>query len=776
MIERIDVGQMATRSRDVLPPDSIFREECIMELLDRLRRHVFVLICLIGLVYVGITFANIVEIFGDGVADSMKLGLIVILCVVGFLSGREYFRFTHTTPVFLTAMCFLILLHITELTEEFEAFKSVPLFGQTTLVKRAFETILMIGSICFFIGGNYLSVSAINKAKRELELNVHSLRERERRYRTLFEGANDAIFIMEGDRFVDCNSRTLTMYGCNREQVIGKTPGDFSPSTQPDGMDSTTKSRKKIEATTAGEPQRFEWKHQRLDGSSFDAEVSLNLVDWPTGIHIQAIVRDITERKRVEEKIVESEEKYRQLTERINEWVWEVNKHGVYTYASPKVETLLGYQPSEMIGKTPFDFMPPGEVDQVRQKFTQYFRQKQAFDGLENTNITKDGQRVTLETSGSPKFDENGELVGYLGIDRDITERKLAEQVRQQSEKRLQQLIDAAPYGAHEYELHVDGRLFFIGYNKAANRILRTDCEQFIGRTIEEAFPPLAHTTIPKAYCRVAATGEPYEDEQVNYDHNQISGAFEISAFQTAPNRMAVLFRDITERRRAEEKVTHYQNQLRALVSQLTLSEERERKSLAVELHDGVCQSLAMAKLRVDEQLSNHSAEMVWTLLEDLQTSLIDIIEEARSLTNNLGTPMLQEFGLSAALEKWLDTEITIKHQLKTRVIDKGIPKKLNEDTKSLLFRAVRELALNAVKHAQAQTLTVSLETKSEELLVAIIDDGRGFKQTEVAEQDFSQGGYGLFSIRERVSYIGGSMTIESVLDRGTRILLCVPL
>jgi PAS domain S-box-containing protein len=620
-----------------------------MESPDRPRKLIFFLICLIGLIYVGATIADIVQVFSDRVADSIKLGLIVILCGVGFLSGREYFHFTHTTPVFLTAMCFLVLFHLTELTEEFTAFQLVPFFGQTTLAKRAFETVLMIGSICLFLGGNYLSVSAISKARKQLELNVHDLRERENRYRTLFEGANDAIFIMEGDQFVDCNSRTLTMYGCNRDQIIGKTPSCFSASTQPDGMNSTTKAREKIEAAMAGTAQRFEWKHQRLDGTPFDAEVSLNSVEWSTGLYIQAIVRDITERKQ-------------------------------------------------------------------------------------------------------------------------------AEQGRLQSVNRLRQLIDSAPYGSFEYELQPNDSLIFIGYNRAADRILNTDCKQFVGKTIEKAFPPLEHTAIPTAYRKVAVTGEPYEDEQVNYDDGQISGAFEISAFQTAPRRMAVLFRDITERRRAEEKVTQYQNQLRALVSQLTLSEERERKSLAVELHDGICQMLAMAKLTVDGQLVNHSADEIWSVLENLQGTLITIIDEARSVTNNLGTPMLQEFGLSAALEKWLDTEITIKHQLKTRVIDKGIPKKLNEDTKTLLFRAVRELAINAVKHAQARALTVSLETKSDQLLLEIVDDGRGFKQTVVAEQDFSQGGYGLFSIRERVNYIGGSMTIESVVERGTRILLCVPM
>ncbi|HEY3415354.1 MAG TPA: PAS domain S-box protein, partial [Armatimonadota bacterium] len=131
-------------------------------------------------------------------------------------------------------------------------------------------------------------------------------------------------------------------------------------------------------------------------------------------------------------------------------------------------------------------------------------------------------------------------------------QRHAEEQVRQ-SERRLHALIEAAPYGAHEYELHPDERLVFVGYNPAANRILGVDHARFLGQTIEEAFPPLTDTPIPEAYRRVARTGERYEDEQVTYAHGEIAGVYEISAFQTAPNRMAVFFRDITERRRAEQ-------------------------------------------------------------------------------------------------------------------------------------------------------------------------------------------------------------------------------
>ncbi len=138
--------------------------------------------------------------------------------------------------------------------------------------------------------------------------------------------------------------------------------------------------------------------------------------------------RDITEREQGAEALRRSEQKFRDLTEVTTDWVWEVDEHGVYTYVSPKIKELLGYEVGEVLGKTPLEFMAEEDAENSLNAFSEEIINKEPFSGLENVNRHKDGHLVVLETSGIPIFDEKGQLRGYRGIDRDITKRRQMEE------------------------------------------------------------------------------------------------------------------------------------------------------------------------------------------------------------------------------------------------------------------------------------------------------------------------------------------------------------
>jgi PAS domain S-box-containing protein len=156
---------------------------------------------------------------------------------------------------------------------------------------------------------------------------------------------------------------------------------------------------------------------------------------------VLSMEQGIRARKQAEKSLRESEAKFRALVESTSDWIWEVDEHGVYTYSSPQVHDLLGYTAEEVIGKTPFELMPPDEVGRLKAEFQSCVDGKKSLLLVENVNLHKNGKLVYLETSGVPILDTQGVYKGYRGVDRDITERKEAERERHASAQKQQQIL-----------------------------------------------------------------------------------------------------------------------------------------------------------------------------------------------------------------------------------------------------------------------------------------------------------------------------------------------
>jgi PAS domain S-box-containing protein len=273
-------------------------------------------------------------------------------------------------------------------------------------------------------------------ARKQIESAVH---ESEERFRLFTEATNEGLVFHEQGRIVDANPAALAMFGLSDStEFIGKNLLQF---LLPESHETVLK-QMQLETVLPYEVQCI-----RNDGAIFPVETSTRTYKAGDRVVRATSIRDISERKQAEAAVQESQARFQGLVETLSDWIWEVDQLGAYTYVSPKVKDILGYEPEEVLGKTPFDLMPPEEAQRVAGVFGPLLSTQQPLVTLENINLHKDGHPVMLETSGLPFYDAQGQFKGYRGTDRDITERRQAEQALRDSEARYSAVVTQAKDG-----------------------------------------------------------------------------------------------------------------------------------------------------------------------------------------------------------------------------------------------------------------------------------------------------------------------------------------
>ncbi len=373
-----------------------------------------------------------------------------------------------------------------------------------------------------------------------------ALAESELKYRRMFESSNDAIMLLDNDRFFDCNPATLKVFGySNRDEFLGKHPAEVSPPHQPDGRESRGAADEKIATALRVGRNYFEWLHQRADGTVFPADVLLTPMDFRGQKVLQATVRDISDRKRVEAALHESEERYRRIVESNAVGIVAVNPSFRFTSANRRFCEMVGYTEEELKCMTFPDITHPDNVAQDRASVAEVLAGKRPYYRTEKRYIRHDGKEVHAETTVFPVGAVAEHPRHTLALVEDITERRQAEQRVQTERDQLRRILDAMPDGA--YVVGQDCGLQYVNPALLARGgpVDGRKCfDYFHGRT--EPCPDCTH---PQFFAGGTARHVYTTKIGITYDIQDVP----VTGNDGRPARL-VFLRDITERKQAEER------------------------------------------------------------------------------------------------------------------------------------------------------------------------------------------------------------------------------
>ena len=407
--------------------------------------------------------------------------------------------------------------------------------------------------------------------------------------------------------------------------------------------------------------------------------------------------------------------------------------------------------------------------------------------------VRPDGTVRWMQGLGKAERDADGRLTRIGGICLDVTERRRAEEALQarrdeEHDRELRLLLETATQGI----VSVDANGLIVTANRALETMFGWAPGELIGQSIEQLLPfpnRAPHVRHRTTYCaaprpRLMGGGRDLVGKrkdgatfpiEVSLNHVATAGGGRAIAFVT----------DITERRRAaaalQERTAalEYRTaQLSRLASDLTLAEHHAREQLAKMLHDGLQQLLLVAAVNLDQQLKRDAQMAVASddLVVQARSGLDEAIAAARSLSIELYPPALQSSGLPAALT-WLADQTRKKYGLDVQITADPLANSARKDIRTLLFESVRELLVNAVKHAEADRVAIELALDPDDALrITVTDQGIGFDPAALVDRaKTGPVGWGLFSIRERLTLLGGRFEIESAPGQGTVFRLIAP-
>ncbi len=616
--------------------------------------------------------------------------------------------------------------------------------------------------------GSVISLLGIGRDISEEKNAKEALLLSEQSYQGLFNAVAECIYILDEDGLIlDVNASVEKTHGYTREELLGKSPSLLSAhgenKMQPISDLLQNKNAENI-------PEQFTIQAKTKENKVFIKEVNYAKgKHWGQDVMIVS-ARDITERKKTEEALKESEEKYRVLVENAMDIIYTFDKNLIIKSFNNVGVKLLGYTFDEVIGKSA-DFV----LNDMEMEFSKRMLQNK-LDGQEKTRyelslIAKDGKIIPVEVQTQLIY-KDGLFDGIQGIARDITERKKADKALQQTLLELSDYKYALDQAANVSISDQDGFIKYV--NESFCKQYGYTADEIIGQNhdiLNSGFHPQSFweefwETIQKGQVLKAEVRNKAKDGTFQWSDTTIVPFLNDEGL---PYQYLSIRRDITEKRRLEQELAFKQINNQKLITELTIeSQEKERKSISHELHENINQVLAGAKIYLGiYQSKNKEKDEMFDKGYDYLNIAMDQINK---LSNSLVTGSLSDFGLLENLVDLVD-EINKTKTLKVILDNKAENLNLIKNKQMLmLYRIVQEQINNIITHAEASTVKIQLSTLNNKVYLTISDDGVGFDTTQETK------GFGYVYIKNRVEFYHGSLNIISSPGNGCILDIIVPI
>ncbi|MCX6032830.1 MAG: PAS domain S-box protein [Chloroflexi bacterium] len=616
-----------------------------------------------------------------------------------------------------------------------------------------------------------------------------ALRESECRFRSIVEQSADGIVLAnEQGNIVEWNGAQERITGLKRSEAVEHPVWDVLFQTLSEEQKTPTTFEhlraSTLEFLRTGQMpwlnQLRETDIQRPDGTRRSVQALMFPIKMDRGFMSGSISRDITERKRAEEALRESEERYRLIAERVDDIVWQLDLGLHFVYVSPAVKRVLGYTPQETRGLYVVDLLDEDGLAQMREILQNRLKREMDLNmPTEYRMRHKDGRWVDVEVLSSPLFDTEGHPTGFVGITRDIGVRKRAEEALRKHKEELQTILDSVP--ALIFYKDLDNRM--VRVNRSWVKTFGWAEDKVVGKSLSEFFPQKQVDQFFRDDLKVLTSGQPKRNilEVIETGHGKRWFTTDKIPYRDEHGNIVGIIgfaEDITERKRAEEErerlfqeVQRARAQLQALSRRLVEAQETERRFIARELHDEVGQILTGLKMLL-ETSSHLPADTLCSRLSNAQSLVERLMEQVQGMSLDLRPTMLDDLGLLPAL-LWLTKRFADQTGVRVHLEHAGLDRRFAPEIETAVYRITQEALTNVARHAGVKEVTARLWVTPDTLDVQVEDRGQGF-HVEAAQAAPTSSG--LSGMRERAVALGGDLSIESTPGVGTRVTFQVPL